>query len=316
MRKFDSKCPNCGETTLDSTNSLFLCNNCGYAPNGYNTILCPICNSYGYKINDGLDICDTCGWVFGNLEISEIDYKKEWKQKQQNFLKITSAIKDEIETFFIKIGVKYDSHDFYKLVTGLYNYLLKVTLPQKYTVILSNEIIDRSQHKPLITLFKKKFENGEDVSPWQSKSVLKSDYQDILFNFWNIKHLHLIEDSTKRSNDILLYIQNDSCVYFLDVVEHPQGAGWNNFNILKLVCQNQWMQYIGFIKLSDIQPNFVEGSLEPKIEDEEIIRKIYKSNINIGFTIDNISYRRNPLQGVVTSGDNLKVIEYYKKSLC
>lgn len=87
---------------------------------------------------------------------------------------------------------------------------------------------------------------------------------------------------------------------FLDVVKHPKGAGWNNFNILRTVCRNHWMQYIGFDKISDIEPDFVEGTLEPKIEDEEAIRKIYKKNINMGFTIDGISYW--PIHFKVLSG--------------
>lgn len=313
MRNFDLTCPECGKKTLTSKNHLFICNNCGYAPNGYSTIKCPICNNYEYKMKDGVDICNTCGWRFAMSEINESVYREKWKQRQQNLSKITSGIKYEIENYFKMYKVIHNDLNFYEMVTNLYNYLFKVTLPQKYTVIFSDEIEAKSEYKELITLFKKKLEDGENIIPWQSRTVLKANYQDILFNFWNIKHLHLIEDPNKRSNNILLYIQCDSTVYFLDVVKHPKGDEWNNFNILRTVCRNHWMQYIGFDKISDIEPDFVEGTLEPKIEDEEAIRKIYKKNINMGFTIDGISYWPNPFQGVVRTGDNKKAIDNTKR---
>lgn len=309
MKKFDRKCPKCGEITLDSTNELFICNNCGYSPKGSETIKCPICNNYGYKFSSG--ICNTCKWAFDKSNISKYEYQKQWKRKQQHLSKIKSSIKDEIEKYFTLNGVTYNKLSFDEMVINLYNFLFKVTLPQKYTVNISKEIEGKKEYSDLIALFKKKFENGENIIPWQSKTVLNSEYQDILFNHWNIKHLHLIIDSNKRSGDILLYIQNDDSVYFLDVIKHPKGSGWNNYNILRTVCQNKWMEYIGFIKLSSIDSNFIEGTLEPRVENEKEIQALYKLNLNMGFTIEGISYVPSPNQVVSSSGDNLKVSECY-----
>jgi hypothetical protein len=309
MRSFDLKCPNCTEIALDSKNKLIFCNNCGYAPNGQATRKCPICNNYNYSGNDELNSCNTCNWRFDRSEISKDEYRTNWEQKQQNYSKIIGVIRNKIEDYFSINGIKYNGQTFEDLVIGLFNYLYKATLSQKYTVSLSSEIITQGNHAQLVQLFKEKFENGENILPWQSRTTEDATYQDILFNNWNIKHLHLVADSSKRSEDILLYIQDDNNVYFLDVVKHPKGSGWNNFKFLKIVSNNGWMKQIGFIKISDFDPDFIEGSMEPKITCEKDIRELYKNNINMPFEIDGISYISCP--GVVSTGERQEAVSYY-----
>ncbi len=134
----------------------------------------------------------------------------------------------------------------------------------------------------LIELFEEKFNMGENIKGYLSKMAFDAHFQDILFNQWGIKHLHLSDKEAKniselknnRSDYLLFCIINNEDVYFLDVRRHPKGSGFTPLEFLNIIYNNNWMDKIGAHKIEDALEVF------PKIETNDDIYTFYKHNIN------------------------------------
>ena len=96
-----------------------------------------------------------------------------------------------------------------------------------------------------------------------------------------------------------MYNYRKICI-FLDVREHPHGAGFTSYSFLEIISNNGWMQYIGFSELN----NIIDMVLE--VTDDSHIYKLYKSNF-IMFKLGNKFFIN--VNGVRSSGDKGKNVD-------
>ena len=152
-------------------------------------------------------------------------------------------------------------------------------------------------------------EDKNDFGIILSKSIFSGIQQDILFNNWNIKHIHLNkkeanskEEMGENRGDFLLFcIIIEKYVFFLDVREHPHGAGFTSYSFLEIISNNGWMQYIGFSELNDII------DITFKVTNDSDIYKLYNAHVNIIFKLGNKFFIH--VNGVRSSGDKGKNVD-------
>lgn len=178
---------------------------------------------------------------------------------------------------------KYEKN-FFALMNVLEKNVIAVPRKVHYSQELNEKI--KNEFSPelcdLIKLFETKFSKGENIKGYLSIKAFDADFKDILFNHWNIKHLHLIRKEAKnikemennRSDYLLFCIIHDQDVYFLDVRKHPKGSGFTAFEFLNIIYNNKWMDMIGAHKVEEVIEVY------PKINSDDDIFELYKNNIN------------------------------------
>lgn len=91
----------------------------------------------------------------------------------------------------------------------------------------------------------------------------------MLFNSWNVKHIHLNDKEAQsksamkknRSGCLLFCIVKQEKVFFLDVRPHPKKEEFSSYSLLKIIHDNHWMSEIGF---EEMGRDYVPYSIEPK----------------------------------------------------
>lgn len=174
----------------------------------------------------------------------------------------------------------------------------------------------------LIRHFKQLFEDGADLNNHLSTQIFTSKRQDILFNTWNIKHIHLnkveaVSKNAMKNNraDYLLFcvVENDS-VYFLDVRHHPNRDEFSSYSFLKIAFNNNWMQHLGFVEMGS---EYVPHSIQPAITNDKDIYELYSNKLNLAFDFEGHGYISIET-GITRSGDkiaNVVFLNQVKKQL-
>lgn len=106
--------------------------------------------------------------------------------------------------------------------------------------ISNNEISD--EHLNALNTIKKKFEEGEDITPYLSDKALKPDEQDGMLFDWRIHHLHLSNTRNNyfydRSSYQLFFYYDPEIVYFIDAKRHPLRYEWADDNVVSIFEKN------------------------------------------------------------------------------
>ena len=205
--------------------------------------------------------------------------------------------KEILKTFGIDLLDKLDSTDdnyIKEILVRYLNFKNKTLTGEKYDIKHSNEIIQSL--KILDEPYKKYFKeienrilNGENIVPYQSKTIASAD--DNLFYQYGINHLHLSESSeeyfTERSDYVMLYVVVDSTVYFLDIVKHPKGVEWIKSDYWK-IYNNNWPQNTEHLK--------IKGAVEayPKFTPEEMKKLSNAGVIFFNESDDGVYMPNNP----------------------
>lgn len=246
--------------------------------------------------------------------------------------KIYEDMSNEILTYLSKNNIYYDLKKEQKEVGSLFdssnnhvkacekfsermialcNFMEKIVSIKPRKVYFSRYLIkkiDEDLNKDIIEkieLFKKKFENGEDINSNLSKGIFNSNSWDYILNIWNIRHLHLSESvelnrsemSNNRSDYLLFFVLNEENVYFIDVRKHPRGAGFTSFQFLEILDESKWLNLIGFEEHKDI-------NVKPVIEKDEDIYELTKRGLNISvYKINGKYYMKNI--GITSKGGKI-----------
>ncbi len=211
---------------------------------------------------------------------------------------IESSIKQDIYNKVVMCLLKNDyeyKHDgntekekYEGSILALLNAIDKSVPPLHYKVHyskeLSHKMADEFDEKinSLIKLFETKFTNGANIELSLSRKVFDSQFYDVLYNVWNIKHLHLCDKEitnksqmkNNRSPYLLFFVNNNDNIYFLDVRNHPKADEFVSRSFLDILKSNNWLDIIGVEEL-------VEAiDFRPNISNDKELYKLYTNNIN------------------------------------
>lgn len=212
-------------------------------------------------------------------------------------------IQSEIHKFYNQEDIEYNCKEKpEESIINFFSYLYRLIPVLERNVHYSQELKSKidsneisSEHVEILKKFEVAFCEGKDMNGFLSNKTKKSDYTDFLLFTWHIYHLHMSSKfvdrkqmKNNRSDTQLLCIINESDVYFIDVISHPQKPEeYFNMKYLKILVNNGWMEKIGYFEIKDMIP----GSLKPKIEDCKDIFQLYSQcSVNLAFEFEDKGY--------------------------
>lgn len=124
--------------------------------------------------------------------------------------------------------------------------------PLRRSVHESSKISCPQEHQSGYAALKSKFNNGEDVTPHLSKTILSDNYEDYLLNDWGIHHFHLGENISNgfagRTGPLLFALVVNSDVYCIDVKAH--GA-WSEQELIRTLHE-EWPEVIANYRINGV----------------------------------------------------------------
>ena len=139
---------------------------------------------------------------------------------------------------------------------------------------------------------------GQDVNPYQTRSLKKNDYlddkkqkrTDLLWADWGILHFHLTDKPispkkyfSENSDWLVFCIVDDYFVRVIDIRPHNEKNIFSTINLLEITARSYPKYMEKFICHRNVEQ-------QHKISDEDIY-KLRKSGINCIPVIDNIAYQ-------------------------
>lgn len=120
-------------------------------------------------------------------------------------------------------------------------YKMRRIANNKRTVHLSNHLQNSNeygQHKAAVDNLKQLSESGVDVSPYQSKTIDRFEYSELLLFDWGIQHLHLGtvqagQQFSSRTGPLLFAMYKNTEAYFIAILNHGQWAELDLLNIIE-----------------------------------------------------------------------------------
>ena len=137
-------------------------------------------------------------------------------------------------------------------------YVIRLIPPKEREVHFSKGFWERAPREcwKQIHSLADKFEYGQDVNPYLSKTVqnaLHGKRTDMLWTDWEICHFHLSEKIPEgsyfsdRSDYLLFAIVGDYFTCFLDARHHPKGAEFADPELYKYICES-WPKLVNDLK--------------------------------------------------------------------
>ena len=189
--------------------------------------------------------------------------------------------------------------DFIKMYMNIH---LRLIRPEKYQVLRSKALTARSLPQEIgngINSVQKKLEQGVDVTPHMSKSILDGTFTDFLFSDWGIYHLHLglsmKGNFIERTREVLFLSIQGSRAYFIDVREHGRNGEkhvFSQFDILQILA-DEFIEIIEPFELRNVT------GLSRNITDPEEIAKYRNAGIVLAHEINGKVYA--PMGGGITT---------------
>ena len=193
----------------------------------------------------------------------------------------------------------------------LYAKLSRRIIAPRPRQILKARDFDTSNHESGIAKLESAIQDGEDLAPHMSKSIVDIDAQDSLLNHWGIYHFHLgteMEEGGKfvgRTRDILLCRIDDTYAYFIKILPHGRNvsAPWYRKELIEIIHKN-WPESISHALAKGVT------GLSPRLKDEDVAELRRRTNMTLPLEMsDGFIYMPpgvgNTLGLVATDGSNV-----------
>lgn len=209
-----------------------------------------------------------------------------------------------LEEYLDSFDLKYNkSVNWHEKTVYFTKFLTRKISVSKRKIFISKEFNVPEEFKKKLENIKENIEAGNDLTCYMSTTIEKADYNDYLFNDWNIQHFHLGNKSSKkkfvkRTGPLLYLLITDDAVYFLDVLPHGE---WAYIEFLNIINRN-WRFLIEKNILKDVI------DVKPEIKTDAEVAMMRKGNVNIAIKIEDGSYLISPNLGYASEGSSTKAI--------
>ena len=108
---------------------------------------------------------------------------------------------------------------------------------------------------------------GADLKPYRSRQSQNTEFQDGLFDHWNIHHFHLGKNTEKdgfieRTDDLLFCLIDETSAYFIKIASHDSSP-WVKKELISIIHQN-WPAVLDHCRLKGI------SSVELNYQDDDL----------------------------------------------
>ena len=167
---------------------------------------------------------------------------------------------------------------------ALYQYCdmqLRLLEPKPRKVLVSKELIVPDEARAGYEYFKSVVENGDNLLPFMSRSIVDVAFKDKMIFDWGLFHFHLsnrVYDKDHRFMDrsehlLIAYVDqaHDDTMYFLQIRPHISSV-WTEQELVRILADN-WPEVMETRRIK----GFV--SLTENVTDEDY-KQLRKSNVN------------------------------------
>ena len=210
-------------------------------------------------------------------------------------------------------GLVFSDCDRKQAVIRILNFYRKIGVGNKKVVSYARSIQIPKKWQKRVKSILKYLSKGEDITPYLSTQSINLDcQQDLMFNDWNILHIHLgkkphINNSRfiERTGEslFLLYTVNEIRVLGL---YHHNPPSWSRQELLQKIYDN-WPEMFSALPGAQLEVNFDDyqrGELRKShlnVIDEVYDKKMHKK----------ICVMMNASMGIACSGESLRDIKTY-----
>ena len=191
------------------------------------------------------------------------------------------------------------------------NIHLRLIRQKKYQVFRSKALTARSLSQEIsdgINSVQKKLEQGVDVTPHMSKSILDGTFTDLLFSDWGICHLHLglsmKGNFIKRTKEVLFLSIQGNRAYLIDVRDHGRNGEkhvFAQFGLLQILA-DEFPEVIKSFELEDVI------RLSTNVTNPEETHDFRQAGVSLFREINGKVYA--PMGGGITSAStSIRVVE-------
>lgn len=157
-----------------------------------------------------------------------------------------------------KQGLIFSNVDSDKTVIRILSFNRKIGLGNKKKVSFANGIRIPKKYKKRVYHILKYLANGGNIIPYLSKqSINLTGPGDLMFNDWNILHIHLGKRKDKkdprfieRTGELLFLINTETEIRVLGVYDHKPSP-WTKKDLLQRIYDT-WPEMLGIIKGAEL----------------------------------------------------------------
>jgi hypothetical protein len=211
----------------------------------------------------------------------KIDIKKDWEE--------------HIRAKFIELGFTYNENESLKNNSITFHRIIRRIVPSlKRKVYISKECTVPFIMKNGFDEIIRRFENGEDLKPYQSRLTKKSDINDLLLNDWAIHHFHLgdsleSDGYISRTGPLLYAMVTKDSAYLIAVLRHGQ---WTNKDLVQIL-HNNWKEMMNQFVIQSSPEHLT-------IEQRKTLRNKHANTV---ITASDGTTYCSPGGGIMSSGD-------------
>ena len=209
-------------------------------------------------------------------------------------------------------GLIFSENDRSQAVIRILNFNRKIGSRNKKTIYYAKDIKIPTKYKKRVENILQYLSEGGDITPYLSTKCINLDIeQDLMFNDWNILHIHLGKKPHKhnprfieRTGELLFLLNTDSEIRVLGLYHH-KSQSWSRQELIQKVYDN-WPEMIC---------PFQEMQLAEKYNDQQrgqfrkahmtVIDEVYEKSSNKTFAV----MMKN--MGIASSGDAVIDIRTY-----
>ncbi len=137
-----------------------------------------------------------------------------------------------------------------------FNVKKRKIIPTPRTIHKSDVFCCPKDYESPLKEIEKHITNGDDLTPYMSKSIDKGDFYDSLLYDWNIQHLHLgsivpSEKFVSRSNYLLFVFFTEKDAYFIQIYPHNEKFVFAKEEMMHIIDRN-WSELISRFSINGI----------------------------------------------------------------
>jgi hypothetical protein len=183
--------------------------------------------------------------------------------------------KDILYEILLQFGIVDVDRD--NVIFQYWNTVKRIIPSKPRKVVYSAEFRCPKEYERALDEFVNRIETGQNIHPFMSDKILKSSYNDLLLNDWNIHHFHLTrrfrKDGFAKRNDyeIFAYVTNN-VFYMIQIYPHDDEVLYSKQEMIRII-RNNWPELIKSYHMCGVD------SLTQKLDDY-VYKKIREANIS------------------------------------
>lgn len=212
-------------------------------------------------------------------------------------------------------GLVFSDHDRTQAVIRILNFYRKIGIGNKKVISYAKNIKIPKKCQKRVESVLKYLSKGGDITPYLSTQSIKLDcQQDLMFNDWNILHIHLGKNThinnprfIERTGELLFLLNTVNEIRVLGLYHHNPPY-WSRQELIQKIYDN-WPEMLSIFPEAQLEVNFNDYQRgELRKSHINVIDEVYDKNMH-----KKICVMTTATIGIACSGESLIDVMTYQK---